>query len=108
MLNAVQAAGDEGSTITIETRDDGAALVVDVVDTGPGLSAEARARAFDAFFSTKPRGEGTGLGLPTARRIAEVHGGGVELLESAPGRTVFRTRLRTAARATAAPQGARP
>jgi signal transduction histidine kinase len=83
-------------TVSLRTRADDGSLVVDVIDTGPGIAADARARVFDAFFSTKPRGEGTGLGLPTARRIAELHGGGLELLESAPGRTVFRVRLRLA------------
>ncbi len=96
VLNAVQAAPGTGVVVTIATRTEAGTLVAEVRDTGPGLDDEARARAFDAFFSTKPRGEGTGLGLPTARRIAELHGGGIELLDSAPGHTVFRVRLRAA------------
>lgn len=102
VVNAVQAAsgaGEHGVVVTLATRNTEDALVVDVIDSGPGLDAQARGRAFDAFFSTKPRGEGTGLGLPTARRIAELHGGGLELVESRQGRTVFRARLRRASRA---------
>jgi len=102
VLNAVQAADGRATTITIETRSTGDGFVADVIDTGPGISAEARERVFDAFFSTKPRGEGTGLGLPTARRIAELHSGNIELLESEPGRTVFRVRLRMLANAKVA------
>ena len=101
VLNAVQAAGGKPTTVTIKTCDTDDAFVADVVDTGPGITADARDRVFDAFFSTKPRGEGTGLGLPTARRIAELHSGNIELLESAPGRTVFRVRLRVIAKVTA-------
>ncbi len=115
VLNAVQAvaaaedcgAADAPVTVTLRTSNDEGALVTDVTDTGPGIPAGVRARAFDAFFSTKPRGEGTGLGLPTARRIAELHGGGIELVESAPGRTVFRVRLRSAHSTRPAPDAPR-
>lgn len=97
VLNAVQAMGKSGGSVTLATRREADHVVVDVTDTGPGLSEEARRRMFEPFFTTKRRGAGTGLGLPTARRIAELHGGGVELVESAPGRTVFRVRLRCTA-----------
>ncbi len=96
VLNAVQAAGDEPMNVTMTTRSDGGAIAVEVADDGPGIPESTQGRIFDAFFSTKPRGEGTGLGLPTARRIAELHGGGIELVESRPGSTVFRVRLRLA------------
>lgn len=94
VVNAVQAMGRTGGTVTLTTRNDGGHVVVEVADTGPGIPEDVRPRVFDAFFTTKPRGSGTGLGLPTARRIAELHGGGLELAESGPGRTVFRVRLR--------------
>jgi len=91
LMNALQATGHE---VVVETRDDGAHVVVDVIDDGPGIAPELQPRIFEPFFTTKRRGYGTGLGLPTARRIAELHGGGLELAESRPGRTVFRVRLR--------------
>lgn len=97
VLNAVQAADGESVDVTISTHNEGRSLIVEVCDTGPGIPQEARDRIFDAFFSTKPRGEGTGLGLPTARRIAEIHGGGLELAHSRPGSTTFRVRLRAVA-----------
>jgi len=80
--------------VVLETRDDGEQLIVDVRDTGPGIDPDDRERIFRPFFTTKPRGEGTGLGLPTTRRIAEMHGGHLTLVESSPAGTVFRVVLR--------------
>jgi signal transduction histidine kinase len=59
------------------------AIELCVIDTGKGMSPEVVARAFKPFFST--RSSGTGLGLPTARKIIAAHGGTIEL-ESAEGR----------------------
>ena len=90
--NAIDALGDAG-TITIRTRRDGDAAVVEVADDGPGIPADVLARIFDPFFTTKEVGKGTGLGLDTARRIVvDRHRGSLEA-ESAPGTTVFRVRL---------------
>lgn len=58
-------------------------LRVKFADTGEGMSPEAVAKAFDAFYTTKEGG--TGLGLPVVQRIAEGHGGEVKI-ESEPGR----------------------
>jgi signal transduction histidine kinase len=58
--------------------------VLRVADSGPGIPAELRERIFDLFFTTKPVGEGTGLGLATVLRIAQKSGGGVAL-DTAPG-----------------------
>lgn len=99
LLNAVQAMEGRGGRVVVSTRDDGAHVVADVADDGPGVPAAAVSRVFEPFFTTKRRGAGTGLGLPTSRRIAELHGGGLDLAESRPGRTVFRVRLRRAAAA---------
>lgn len=93
LVNAVQAADGPGVEIRVSPSRVGEALHVDVIDTGPGMPDELQPRIFDAFVSSKPRGEGTGLGLPTSRRIAELHGGGLDLVESKPGRTHFRVRL---------------
>jgi PAS domain S-box-containing protein len=70
-------------------------VVVEVADNGMGMSDEVHRRAFDAYFTTKPRGIGTGLGLPIVRMIVERSGGHVEL-ETHPGvgtlvRLVFRS-----------------
>ena len=58
-------------------------VALDLIDTGCGMDEETRAKVFEAFFSTK-RG-GSGLGLPTTRRIIEGHGGQISL-QSEPGR----------------------
>jgi signal transduction histidine kinase len=57
-------------------------------DTGPGIPAEARERIFEPFFTTKHRG--TGLGLPTSRRIVERHGGTLALETPEAGGTIAR------------------
>jgi two-component system cell cycle sensor histidine kinase/response regulator CckA len=59
--------------------------VVRVVDDGPGMEAATLDRVFEPFFSTKPTGEGTGLGLPTVLGIASQLGGHV-VIESAPAK----------------------
>ena len=82
-----------GGTVTIGARriDDGAAVLVTVADTGAGMDARTRERAFEDFFSTKATG--TGLGLAFVQRAIESHGGSVQL-ESTQGRgTVVRMRL---------------
>ena len=74
LLNAAQAMSAKGEIIlTAEAAADGVRLHVD--DTGPGLSEEVRARLFAPFFTTKPPGSGTGLGLAVSRQLAEAAGG---------------------------------
>lgn len=93
-MNAFQAMNGGGKQVSIHTHSDDTHLLVDVVDEGEGIAEETRDEIFRPFFTSKPRGSGTGLGLPTARRITEMHGGSLDLLESRPGRTVFQVRLR--------------
>jgi len=90
--NAIDALGQEG-TITITTRADGDCAVVEISDDGPGIPAEVAQRVFDPFFTTKDVGEGTGLGLSTARRIVVDRHDGSLNLDSKPGRTSFTVRL---------------
>ncbi len=88
LANAIEALGDKG-TIQIVTERDGACARVDVADDGPGIPENIRGHLFDPFFTTKDVGEGTGLGLDTARRIVTERLGGSIDFESKPGRTVF-------------------
>jgi signal transduction histidine kinase len=90
--NAVDAMEGVG-TLTVSTRAVGDSVVVEVGDTGPGLSQDILDRAFEPFFTTKAVGRGSGLGLDIARRIVEDRHGGSITVESAPGHTVFRVSL---------------
>jgi signal transduction histidine kinase len=76
--NAIAAAGD-GGRITIRTYRLGEYLAVEIEDSGPGIPDDVRDRVFDAFFTTKPPGQGTGLGLDIAKRIAARHHGDLRL-----------------------------
>jgi signal transduction histidine kinase len=90
--NAVDAMDGVG-TLRISTRAEDDAIVIEIADSGPGLSPEAESRAFDAFFTTKDVGKGTGLGLDIARRVVvERHEGTIELVREG-GETVARIRL---------------
>jgi signal transduction histidine kinase len=90
--NAIDALGESG-TITISTHSDGDSAVVEIADDGPGIPDDARERIFDPFFTTKDVGQGTGLGLATARGIVVDRHDGSMSVKSQPGKTVFRVRL---------------
>lgn len=76
--NAIHAVGD-GGKIDIETYRTGQYVVVQVRDTGVGISEEVRAHMFDPFFTTKPPGQGTGLGLAISQKIIMDHGGQIDV-----------------------------
>jgi signal transduction histidine kinase len=82
LLNAVQAM-EAGGQLVIRTRAAGLGVLVELIDTGPGMDAETLGKVFRAFYTTKQGG--SGLGLPTARKIIEAHGGTIDV-ESTPGR----------------------
>ena len=90
--NALDAMGGQG-TLTVRTSSDGECLTVEIADTGPGIPPEIQGRIFEQFFTTKPVGEGTGLGLDISWRIVvNKHHGDLTVL-SVPGDTRFRVRL---------------
>jgi signal transduction histidine kinase len=68
------------------------ALLVQFIDSGPGIPPDIQGKIFEPFFTTKPVGEGTGLGLDIVQRIVRNHRGTIRL-ESKPGRTAFQIRL---------------
>jgi signal transduction histidine kinase len=90
--NAADAMGGAG-TLRLTTRVEGDHVVVEVGDTGAGMTPDVAARAFDAFFTTKEVGQGAGLGLDVARRIVVDRHGGDIAIDSRPGETVLRVRL---------------
>jgi signal transduction histidine kinase len=90
--NAVDAM-DGAGTLRISTRVEGDAAVVRIGDTGVGMPPEVAARAFEAFYTTKDVGQGTGLGLDIARRIVVERHGGAITIDSHPGETVVAVRI---------------
>ena len=89
--NAIDAVDGRGNIIIRAFRE-GDQVVVEVVDDGPGIPAEARRRVFEPFYTTKEVGAGIGLGLDVARRIVVAHGGEV-MPRSEPGETRFTVSL---------------
>jgi signal transduction histidine kinase len=89
--NALDAVPEHGSVEVTAARER-QHIVVRVVDSGPGIPDEVRARMFDPFFTTKAVGQGTGLGLDIVRRLV-VHNDAQIDVETAPGRTEFRVTL---------------
>jgi len=74
-----------GSDVTVQVAESAAATELRVRDTGPGLTAEQKARAFDRFWRAGTGGGGSGLGLAIARRLVELDGGTIELCDSPDG-----------------------
>ncbi len=90
LLNAIQAM-PEGGRISVRTRRVGQNLVLDLIDTGSGMDEKTADQIFDPFFSTK-RG-GSGLGLPTTRKIIETHGGTIRVQSEVGRGTQFTIEL---------------
>ena len=91
LLRNAQDACREGDQVLVSVRLEEREVAVRVTDTGPGMSPEVRQRAFQPYFSTKQ--SGSGLGLPTARRIVEEHGGRIELTSEVGKGTQFTIHL---------------
>jgi two-component system CheB/CheR fusion protein len=94
LVNAAQAMGGHGA-IDVHLSRDGEGCRVSIRDHGPGMADEVRTKAFDAFFTTKHRG--TGLGLPIARRVVELHGGRIDISPADGGGTIVSIHLPAAA-----------
>lgn len=92
LINSAHAMKGQGR-ITIEVRADGEWCAVAVIDAGPGIPAGIRDKVFTPFFTTKSRG--TGLGLPTAKRLVEAQRGTMALECPASGGTTVTVRLPT-------------
>jgi signal transduction histidine kinase len=91
VLNAIQACPDDGR-VDVRTYADGPQGVVEVADTGAGMTREQQEQIFDPFFTTKETG--SGLGLYIAHRIVAEHGGAIAVTPREGGGTIFRITFR--------------
>jgi signal transduction histidine kinase len=89
--NAVDAMGD-GGRLKIRTKLEPTDVLVEIRDDGPGIPVDAQTHIFEPFYTTKPVGEGTGLGLDAVSRIVRKHRGNIRF-QSKPGDTCFQVRL---------------
>ena len=96
LLNAIYFT-PEGGSISITTGPDGTedagGIRLDVRDTGAGIPADLIGKVFDPFVTTKPVGEGTGLGLTICHRIVEEHGGTIDVESELGKGTTFIIKL---------------
>jgi signal transduction histidine kinase len=96
LSNAVKFTPDHGS-VTVRLERANGVCTVEVEDTGHGIPKDERGRVFERFFRSRDAVArsipGTGLGLVVSRRIAEAHGGGLELVEGNGNGTTFRLLL---------------
>jgi len=96
-LNAQEAIADapdapgRARDILVKTSRHGNAAIIDISDTGAGIPAHALPKIFEAFYSTKATG--SGLGLPTTKRIIDAHRGGIEVFSTVGKGTSFRITL---------------
>jgi two-component system NtrC family sensor kinase len=96
-IDAVEQVGGGEIIVRTQSRDD--QVVVEVCDSGPGIAEPAR--VFDPFYTTKPLGHGTGLGLSACYGIIQQHGGMIECFNLSPRGAVFRITLKAAGKPVA-------
>ena len=85
--NGIHAMEGKG-TLTVAVAVQGKGVIVKISDSGCGIPPEVQAKMFDAFFTTKPMGEGSGLGLHICKKIIDKHNGELSV-QSQPGETTF-------------------
>ncbi|NJK55030.1 MAG: GAF domain-containing protein [Pleurocapsa sp. SU_5_0] len=85
--NGIQAM-KQGGTLTLTTALENEGIKVEVVDSGSGIPLQVKDKIFEAFFTTKPTGEGSGLGLHISKKIVDKHNGTITVA-SQPGNTRF-------------------
>ncbi len=91
LVNAFQAINFNGK-VTLDVLEENGWAIVKIIDSGPGIPEEIKEKIFTPFFTTKSRGEGTGMGLQISKKIVEKHNGTLDFISS-PGRTEFIVRL---------------
>lgn len=91
LLRNAKDATPAGGQVLVSTAREGNSVLVRVTDTGAGIPADQQPRVFEPYFTTKK--SGTGLGLPTARRVAAEHGGSLTLTSEVGKGTQFTLRL---------------
>jgi signal transduction histidine kinase len=92
IFNAVDAMKEAGGTISIRTRADGETVLLEIADTGAGMTEEVRARCLEPFFTTKGD-QGTGLGLAMVFGIIQRHGGTIDIDSTVGVGTTFTLRF---------------
>ncbi len=83
----------EGGGFSVRARREGDQLQLELVDTGAGMAPDVLARAFEPFFTTRPRGQGSGLGLSVVRDLIQRAGGSVDASSQSGAGTTIRIRL---------------
>ena len=92
LMNAIYVSPKNGN-IHIEVKDNNEFLFIEIADEGPGIDEEIRSRIFEPFFSTKPLGEGSGLGLSVVHGIVKSHRGDIITFDNQPKGTVFQVKF---------------
>ena len=82
-----------GGEISITTRLEINDFTISIKDSGPGIAEENIPKLFSPFFTTKPVGKGTGLGLPVCYGIVKMHGGSIQTENNKDGGAVFTVRI---------------
>jgi signal transduction histidine kinase len=83
--NAIQAVAPDDGTIRVNCRCEGPEASIEVADNGVGMTPDVLDHLFDPYFTTKPEGEGTGLGTVIAKKVIEEHNGSIDV-KSEPGK----------------------
>jgi nitrogen-specific signal transduction histidine kinase/CheY-like chemotaxis protein len=107
-VHAIDAGQAESNEIRVSTTLEGCDVVVEVKDSGAGMTEAVEARIFEPFFSARKAGMGRGLGLPISQRIVEELGGRIEVRTRPGAGSTFRVHLPVSDEPTVKPPSVRP